>query len=197
MITFFAIEDIGGINITKKNGIFANLSLSLGDMRWPPIATYLFANVCLVTKTGKVVLLLTEERKDGNIWVVPGGEPLYKNLESFQDTVVREVAEELGIELDTEEMELFDVQIGYPVEGSPYEDKGITSIIVSFVYHITAEELANIEMNAISEEGCDIVDILTIKVPNILANIELGTRNVYPALEATLRKLGKHLKKGS
>lgn len=166
-------------------------------MRWPPIATYLFANVCLVTEIGKVVLLLTEERKDDNIWVVPGGELSYKNLESFQDAVAREVGEELGIELYPEDMELFDAQIGYPIKGSPYEDKGITSVIVSFVYCITAGELANIEINMTSEEGCNIVDILTIKVPHILAKIELGTRNVYPALEATLKKLDEHLKKGN
>jgi len=169
-----------------------------GETRWLPIATYLFANVCLVTKNGKVVLLLTEERKANNVWVVPGGELSYGNLESFQNAVVRDAGkEELGIELDPEKMELFDIQIGYPVEGSPYEDKGITSVIASFVYYITAEELASVTINAVPEEGCNIVDILTIKVPHILAEIKLGTRNVYPALKATLEKLEEHLKKGS
>ncbi|MCK4891180.1 MAG: NUDIX hydrolase [Candidatus Pacebacteria bacterium] len=152
----------------------------------------------MVTKTGKVVLLLTEERADNRLWVIPGGELSYENMESFQDAVTREAGkEELGIELDPEKMELFDIQIGYPIEGSPYEDKGITSVIVSFVYHITVKELASININAIPEKGCDIVDILTIKASRALVKIERGSINVYPALEATLRKLEEHLKKGN
>ncbi len=182
----------------EKKGVFVDLSPVVGNIRWLPVATYLFANICLATKTGEVILLLTEERKNANVWVIPGGELSYKNLESFQDAVVREAGkEELGIEFDPEKIELFDIQIGYPIKGSPYEDKGITSVIVSFVYYITAEELANITINKVPEEGCDIVNVIIKPVPDILKAIKEGTINVYPALRATLKKLEEHLKKGN
>lgn len=162
-----------------------------------PIATYFFANVCMVTENDEVVLVLTEERVAQNILVIPGGESIYKNLEQFIDTVLRRAGkEELGIELDPKKIILFDVQIGYPIEGSPYEEKGITSVIVSYMCYITEEELASIAINTVSVEGCDIVKIMVMPVPDALEAIKKGEINVYSALEATLRKLEEYFKKG-
>jgi ADP-ribose pyrophosphatase YjhB (NUDIX family) len=167
-------------------------------MEWMPILTYLFANVCLVTKDGRVILVLTEERKAKNIWVIPGGEIWYKSLETFFSAVAREAGkEELGIILDPARIKIFDAQIGYPIKDSPYEDKGITSVIVSYVYPITEGELNKITVNAVIEKGCNIVDFIVKPVSDVLADIDHGVIKVYPALEETLNKLKLFLQEGS
>ena len=195
-----------------------------------PIATYFFANVCLLVKTKrerswivefllnltrhcsflnsitnyfddystKIILVLTEERVAQNILVIPGGESTYKNLEQFIDTALRRAGkEELGVELDPKKIILFDVQIGYPIEGNPYKEKGITSVIVSYLCYITEEELASIAINTVSVEGCDIVKIVAMPVPDALEAIKNGEINVYPALLLTLQKLEKYLQEGN
>jgi len=165
-------------------------------MEWMPILAYLFANVCLVTKDGKVILILTEERKAKNIWVIPGGELLYKILESFKTAVIREAGkEEMGLKLDPKKMRIFDAQIGYPIEGSPYEKMGITSVIISYLYRITDRELKKIRINAVPEKRYNIVKVLVKPVPEVLQDIKEGKINVYPALEETLIKLNLFLKK--
>ena len=142
----------------------------------------------------KIVLVLTEEREAQNILVIPGGELFYKNLEQFIDAVIRRAGkEELGITLYPERIEQFDIQIGYPTEGSPYEKEGIISVIASFICYITEEELNDITMNTVSIEGCDIVKIVVMPVPDVLEAIEKGEINVYDALMATLKKLNKRL----
>lgn len=196
------MNKIGGIEtediIIKKNGIFPDLTLILGkSMEWMPILAYLFANVCFVTKDGKVILVLTEERKVKNIWVIPGGELLYKILESFETAVIREAGkEEMGLRLDPKKMKIFDAQIGYPTEGSPYEKMGITSVIISYLYRITDRELKKIKVNAVPEKRYNIVKVLVKPVPEVLQDIEEGKINVYPALKETLVKLILFLKEG-
>lgn len=166
-------------------------------MKWLPIAAYLFANICLITRQGKVILVLTEERRAKNIWVIPGGELWYKKQDTFFSAVMREAGkEEMGIKLDPKRIKVLDVQIGYPVKNSPYEDKGITSVIVSYFYFITDEELEKININAIPEKGCNIVSVLIKPVPEVLMDIEHGEINVYPALKETLNKLNLLLSEG-
>lgn len=191
----------GGIETRKKkivkDGIFTDSSVIFGKkMKYLPILTYLFANICLVTKSGKVILVLTEERKDKNIYVIPGGELWYKSLETFFSAGAREAGkEELGIILDLTRIKIFDVQIGYPVRGSPYEEKGITSVIVSYLYFITDKELRKIRINAVPEKGCNIVKVLVKPVSEVLQDIKEGKINVYSALEETLINLDLFLKK--
>ena len=192
---------IGGIFTSEKeiikDGIFADLSAVFGKMQWPPIAAYLFANVFLLIGSDKIVLVLTEERKDKNIWVPPGGELWYKILEQFRDAASREAGkEEMGIEINIDKLKLFDVQIGYPVEESPYKEKGITSVIVYYIYPITEEELKKMNINAVREAGCNIVGVMTRPVPEILDDIEKSTINVYSAVYEALKKLAIHLKEG-
>lgn len=138
----------------------------------------------------KIVLVLTEEREAQNIMVIPGGELFYNNLEQSIDAVIRRAGkEELGITLYPERIEQFDIQIGYQIENSPYEKEGIVSVIASFICYITEEELASITINTVSVEGCDIVKIVVMSVPDVLEAIEKGEINVYDALMATLEKL--------
>jgi 8-oxo-dGTP pyrophosphatase MutT (NUDIX family) len=197
------MKKIGGFRTDneeiKKDGFLTDLSIIFGkEMKWLPIAAYLFANICLITRQGKVILVLTEERRDKNIWVIPGGELWYKKQDSFFSAVMREAGkEEMGIKLDPKRIKVLDVQIGYPIKDSPYEDKGITSVIVSYLYFITDEELENININAIPEKGCNIVSVLIKPVPEVLMDIECGEINVYPALKETLNKLNLFLNEGS
>ena len=140
----------------------------------------------------KIILVLTEERKSKNIYVLVGGENSYKDNESFENAAIRKVYEELGIKLNPAKLLLFDDQIGYPDDG-PYKKEGITSAIITFVYYITEEELANIVINTVPLEGCDIVKIVVMSVPNVLEAIEKGEINVYDALKETLEKLNQCL----
>ncbi len=145
----------------------------------------------------KIVLVLTEERVAQNILVIPGGELSYKNQEQFIDAVIRRAGkEELGIILDPERIKQLDTPIGYPIDG-PYKEEGIVSVIASFMYYITKEELAAIKINTVPLEGCDIVKIMVESVPDVLEAIKNGEINVYPALEATLKKLEKELQEGN
>ncbi|MDP3057321.1 MAG: hypothetical protein Q8N37_02255 [bacterium] len=193
----------GGIETKEKkiikNGILADSSIIYGKkMKWLPLLAYLFANICLVTKSGEVILVLTEERKSKNIYVIPGGELLYSLSETFKTAVIREAGkEEMGIKLNSKKIKIFDAQIGYPIKGSPYEEKGITSVIVSYLYFITDKELKKIRINAVPEKGCDIVKVLVKPVPDILQDIEDGKINVYPALKETLAKLDLFFREGN
>ena len=144
----------------------------------------------------KIILVLTEERKNKNIYVLVGGENSYKDKESFENAAIRKVYEELGIKLNPAKLLLFDDQIGYPDDG-PYKKEGITSAIITFVYYITEEELANIVINTVSIEGCDIVKIVVMPVPDVLEAIEKDEINVYTAAKATLQKLEKYLQEGN
>ena len=63
--------------------------------------------------------------------------------------------------------------------------------------YITKEELASIAINTVSVEGCDIVKIVAIPVPDALEAIKNGEINVYPALKETLKKLQIHLEEGN
>ena len=186
------------MEVKKINGL-ADLTPIFGDIEYIPIATYLFSNICLVVgEEKKIVLVLTEERVKKNIWVLPGGELWYKILESFENAMIREVEkEELGIKINPERAKIFDARIGYPVKRSPYEDKGITSVIISYAYFITEEEFAKINVNKISKKGYDIKKIMIKPVLDIIEDVEDGTINVYPETWETLLKLEQYLKKGN
>lgn len=182
------------MEVKKINGL-ADLTPIFGDIEYIPIATYLFSNICLVVgEEKKIVLVLTEERVKKNIWVLPGGELWYKIHESFENAAIREVEkEELGITINPEKLQIFDAQIGYPVERSPYEKAGISSPIISYLYFITEKEFANIHLNKVFKKGENIKKVIVEPVLDILEKIENGKISVYPELWKTLLKLNKYL----
>lgn len=155
----------GGIE-TKEKSIFADLTSALGERTWPASAFHIFANVTLVNDR-QILLVLSEDRKERNIWTPPGGEVKVRDGQMPREAAVAEVYEEVGLKINPKWLCLIgEPQFIYPTsEYNPYNGVGI--IILSYL-HTKLWDAREIKLNRVPEKGCMIVDYRMVPLPTPL-----------------------------
>lgn len=89
-----------------------------------------------------------------------------------------------------------DLRINYPTsENNPYRDKGITSIIVSYIYILKQGKQHPLISSQTLEDGCKILKSEKFSFSKIWKNLEENKINVFPNFKKTLKELEKWFSK--
>ncbi|MCK5490573.1 MAG: NUDIX hydrolase [Candidatus Pacebacteria bacterium] len=108
------------------------------NLEFPVQSAYFVGSLVLVNE--KYEILLVKERNNNDIWTVPGGEVDYDEKEQFIDSAIRETEEEVGINLNQNDVELIDTKISYAQGDNPYKDNGIFIPVVTYIAKFPEEQ---------------------------------------------------------
>jgi len=172
-----------------------------GRGKYPKSPFHLFSNVTL-SREGKILLTLSEDRRDRNIFTPLGGEIKVRKGQTPHEAAVAEVYEEAGLVIDPAKLVLVgEPQLIYPTkEYNPYPAKkvkgGAGIIIFSYVY--TGKwNPKDIVWNKIPEKGCMIVDHVFASFPHSIWEIETKWPfKVYPNYAEKLLEFTKMVQEG-
>lgn len=171
-----------------------------GEEEYPKSAFHLFSNVTLSRK-GKILLTLSEDRKDRNIWTPVGGEIKVRLGQTPHEAAVAEVYEEAGLEIDPRKLVLIgEPQLIYPTEEyNPYPAKGVEggAGIIIFSYAYTGKwNPKDIVWNEIPKKRCMIVDHAYVNFPYSLQEIKKWPYNLYSNYALKLLEFVKMTREG-
>lgn len=171
-----------------------------GEGEYPKSAFHLFSNVTLSRK-GKILLTLSEDRKDRNIWTPLGGEVKVRLGQTPHEAAVAEVCEEAGLEIDPRKLVLIgEPQLIYPTEEyNSYPAKGVEggAGIIIFSYAYTGKwNPKDIVWNNKPEKGCMIINHAYVDFPYSLWEIKKWPYKLYPNYALKLLEFVKMVRGG-
>ena len=163
-----------------------------GKQEYPTSAFYIFANVTIING-GQILLTLSEDRVENNIWTPPGGEVEVREGQTPYEAAVAEVYQEVGLKIDSKDLRLIDnPQFIYPTPAyDPYN--GIGLVILSYL-HTGFWNTGEIKLNRVPEKGCMIKKYKLVALPTSMEEIEKWNINIYPNYTEKLLELNQLLR---
>jgi len=143
----------------------------------------------------QVLLTLSEDRAERNIWTPPGGEVEVRKGQTPREAAVAEIYQEVGLKIDSTDLHLIgDPQFIYPTPAyDPYN--GIGLIILSYL-HTGFWNTGEIKLNRVPEKGCMIKRYKLVALPASIKEIESWDINIYPNYAEILLELDLLLREG-
>ena len=187
----------------------------VGDKSWSPEMVFIFGTVFIIRynkeKQLETLWTLQKDRAAANIWMPPGGEweipkrIRRKDLIQIADTGLREVKEEIGVEVRILGCGPFWeclIPNGYPnfhgqiitshkIKGgecvSTYFKHGAHAMLLYYLGQITKGKPTCMEQP--DEKNCEIVNFRWLTIDQSFTAFDNGVMKTYPSLSEALKRL--------